>query len=211
MDDQVKSAKRIRWFKYAVLIFIILVVVLAVWLVPRGIPFWLFTTQDVVVLMVALLLISLFIERSVEVIIKAWRGSRKEELALLFNSAKKKLKEASEQNEKTKASADYHDQALAVTRYSSETRNLAFLTAFAFGIAISALGIRVLQPLVDPAVFKSLSRSQLALFTGMDTLLTGALLGGGSNGIHKILDMFLTFVDQTRSRLKESPGTAGEK
>jgi len=208
VDDQKRSDKKIKWFKYAVLSLIILVVVLAVWLVPRGIPFWLFTTQDVVVLLVSLFLISLFIERSVELIIKAWRGSRKEELTLLFNSAKKKLKEASEQNEKLKASADYHDRAMAATMYGSETRNLAFLRAFAFGIAISALGIRVLQPLVDPAVFKSLSRIQLALFTGMDTLLTGALLGGGSNGIHKILDMFLTFVDQTRSRLKE-PGGLG--
>lgn len=136
---------------------------------------------------------------------KAWRGKEKQEYISEINSEKRKLKQAA-------GSEDILDKATKkLESHSAETRSLAFLTAFAFGIVISALGIRVFQPLVDPAVFKTIGNVQKALFTGIDTLLTGALLGGGSNGIHKILDVFLSKVDQIRSDLKKGKGKTKEK
>ena len=37
----------------------------------------------------------------------------------------------------------------------------------------------------------------------LDTLVTGALLGGGSEGIHKILDAVLSFIDKYRSKARK--------
>jgi hypothetical protein len=67
---------------------------------------------------------------------------------------------------------------------------------------ISGLGIRTLEPLVDPEVFKGLNIVQMRLFVAIDVFINGALLGGGSNGIHKIIDLFLTQVDIKRKPSK---------
>lgn len=57
--------------------------------------------------------------------------------------------------------------------------------------------------LVDPDFWVDLSFAQKNAFSGMDVLLTGALLGGGANGIHKVRDLFLSYVDKARYRTKE--------
>ena len=87
--------------------------------------------------------------------------------------------------------------------YSAQTKTLAMLTAFGLGIAVSALGVRALQPLIDPAVFRGLGIWQRALFIGADTLVTGALLGSGSEGIHKILDLFTSTAQQYLDKIKK--------
>ena len=87
--------------------------------------------------------------------------------------------------------------------YSAQSKTLAMLTAFGLGIAVSALGVRALQPLIDPAVFRGLGIWQRALFIGADTLVTGALLGSGSEGIHKILDLFTSTAQQYLDKIKK--------
>ena len=56
--------------------------------------------------------------------------------------------------------------------------------------------------MIDPAVFKTLTTLQKSLFYGVDALITGALLGGGSKGIHEIIEAFLNTVEKYRDNLK---------
>jgi len=37
----------------------------------------------------------------------------------------------------------------------------------------------------------------------MDVLLTGAVISGGADGIHKIVAIFTSFADSTKNKLKE--------
>jgi hypothetical protein len=67
---------------------------------------------------------------------------------------------------------------------------------------VAALGVRVLQLFVDPAVFDALSGLQRRLFCTVDVLLTGALLGGGADGLHKLVRVFTTFMDSTAELAK---------
>jgi hypothetical protein len=66
------------------------------------------------------------------------------------------------------------------------------------------VGVRGLQPLVVTESFAQLPANQMHVFRIMDVLLTGGLIGGGSDGIHKVLQVFLDYTDKTRSRIKTS-------
>ena len=44
---------------------------------------------------------------------------------------------------------------------------------------------------------------QAPIFHGVDILITGGLLGGGSQGIHKIIALITDFVDVTRAKVKQ--------
>jgi len=125
-----------------------------------------------------------------------WRGKDKQSL----------LTEIYIQKEQSLAMSDDKRNAIkAYDTHSAETRVLSLLTALGLGVVISALGVRVIQPFVDPDQFDELGRMQKALFSCADTFVSGAMLGGGSEGIHKILDTILTWFDKSRARLKNNP------
>lgn len=193
--------KRLKLFKSLIGILIVVIILLSILFFPKSIPFWPFNVSDIVVLLVSLFLISLFIERTVEVIIIVFREKDKQELINDLNSERKKAEQSAKEVPKDKP-AHEDEAARKLNNYNAETKTLAIPIAFTLGIVISALGIRVLQPLIDPAIFKTLSTLQKALFTGADTLVTGALLGGGSKGIHEIMEAFLNTVEKYRSYIK---------
>ena len=70
------------------------------------------------------------------------------------------------------------------------------------GIIVSALGVRAIGMLVDPAVFAKLPAFQRSAFKVTDVVLTGALLGGGADGLHKIVSVFTNFMDVTAKKVK---------
>lgn len=191
-----------KLYKIMIVILTIAVVLLAIRFVPKNLPFWQFTMRDIVILLISLSLVALFIERAVEIIIIVSREKDKQQLLNNISSEKRKSelkakKGVREITAKEEEAINKHDN------YSTDTKTIAMPTAFAIGIIISALGFRALQPLVDPAVFKTLGSAQKALFIGIDTLITGALLGGGSKGMHEIVETFLNWVQIRRKILKE--------
>jgi hypothetical protein len=179
-----------------------IIVILTIIFYPKNLPFWQFSVWDVVILLVSLTLIATFIERAVEVVIIVCRERTKQSMLTAVNMAKLKvglkLKKGA-----TEFTVDEKQATEELENYKAATKSLALPIAFAFGIAISAVGIRVLQPLVDPAVFRQLTTLQKSLFTGIDTFITGALLGGGSKGMHEIVEAFLNTVEKYRRNLKK--------
>jgi hypothetical protein len=139
-----------------------------------------------------LALVALFIERSLEVVVTAWRGGDAETKQLAVDNA---AAEAKADTSKLPALAT---AKTALTNYKSETRQIAFPAALILGIIISALGIRGLGTLLDTTVFAALPGPQQRGFTIVDVLLTGSLLGGGSDFVHKVITTFTDLLDATK-------------
>jgi hypothetical protein len=189
------------FFKALLWLLIIIVLVLTIIFYPKNLPFWQFNVTDVVILLVSLFLVAAFIERAVEVVIVVWRDKGRKQLEKVLYLERLKTEKAKKDGSREITRAE-EEATKKLENYKAETGSTAMPLAFVLGIIISALGIRALQPLVDPAVFKTLTMAQKTLFTGIDTLITGALLGGGSKGIHEIIEAFLNTVEKYRENLK---------
>lgn len=196
-------------------------------------------------LLTSLFIVSLFLERSLEVFITTWRGPTSEKLnnkiqEYLSTISKLNSIEGSQVRVKEEALAEgikevakgdlSHPNTLKATEYLAQTKveSLKLETAFAnlrqiqqdqsgyklatrcialcsnllIGILISTTGILTLGYL-----FESPEESfRLTLFGTIDVLLTGGLIAGGSDGIHRILQAVITFMDATAKRAKgETP------
>lgn len=55
-------------------------------------------------------------------------------------------------------------------------------------LRLAAVGVRALQPFAEPNAFAQLPEYQRYLFTGVDVLLSAALLAGGADGIQAQTD-----------------------
>jgi hypothetical protein len=44
---------------------------------------------------------------------------------------------------------------------------------------------------------------QVLIFHVLDTILTGGLIAGGSDGIHKLTGVFTAFLEETRNQIKD--------
>jgi len=127
---------------------------------------------DVAHLLIPLCLIAVLVERVLEVLLTAWRGASAAEL-------KDRLRRGCGAEE----TARTHSQQLRA--YKSQTQRLALIGGTALGVAIALAGVRILHPLLGPA--GASPGWQRAALTAIDVLLTGALLGGGSHGVHRAL------------------------
>ena len=171
-----------RWPTAGVLGAIAIILYLVVASNPGLVRFWPFSAAEFVQAMTPLLLISLFVERALEIVIKGVRGGEEEKRA--------------------RAAAADPTQADALTDYKAQTRAFAFGAALLICIIISAVGVRALELVTDPAVFKALTSAQRSAFQVIDVLLTGALLAGGADGLHKIVTLFTDNIDALKKRAK---------
>ena len=141
-------------------------------------------------MLTALLIVSLILERALEVFVTTWRGP-----------AAKKMGEEM----KSLTGADRERKGLEKTEYKSSTQRVALWTGLTLGLLVSAVGIRTLQALVDPTALDQLPKAQAAAFSLLDVLLTGGLIAGGSEGIHKITQVFTNFMEATAEKAKGEP------
>lgn len=91
--------------------------------------------------------------------------------------------------------------------YKVETRIIAIRLAFASGILISLIGFRTLEPLISwgpDLTVRNMASWQAIAFMWTDVMLTGGVIAGGSEGIHKIANAFGSFIDRTNNRIEES-------
>ena len=140
---------------------------------PKLVAFWPNSITDIAQLLMPLFLVAAFMERALEVFITAWREGGKSRLA-----------------------------EIELQQYKDETQRMAFIASLVLGIVISTSGIRALELFVDPGSLERLGSIQRSLFTTIDVLLTGALLGGGSEGIHRVINIITNYVDSTANKFK---------
>jgi hypothetical protein len=94
---------------------------------------------------------------------------------------------------------DINEKERQRAAYKSDTRIIALWTSLLFGLLMSAIGIRSIEPLV---VIDLDNPIQVVIFRCLDALLTGGLIAGGSEGIHKLIKVFLDFMEATSKQIK---------
>lgn len=133
-----------------------------------------------------LYIVALFVERALEVLLKAWRQGGKARL-----------------EEKARA-ADDADRAAAETElreYRAGTQRRALLVGLTLGILVSVSGVRLLGPIFEFA--GAAAPFQRAVFQFTDIILTAGLIAGGSAAIHDLMALIHDFLRARRRRAKE--------
>jgi ABC-type uncharacterized transport system YnjBCD permease subunit len=122
-----------------------------------------------------LFLITLFLERALEVYMLTFRKPGEDQYA----GNEEKLAE-----------------------YKHDTRKIALLSALIMGILISMVGIRGIGPFI---YFKENTIPwQQTWFQILDILLTGGVIAGGSDFIHKMLQIITSFMDTITAAQKST-------
>lgn len=186
------------------------------------IPFEDVTPEAVTSTLAVLLLVSLFIERLIEVVVsnarkekriplenevRAKQSDKKEgelrleelrknfeiaapenqdNIAEQMNKVRNRLGSGLQSQGSLEASLNRAQDALQV--YRGETRRLAMVTSIFLGLFAAFAGVRGLAPFVSEPL--SELGSIAVWFHSVDVILTAALLGGGSGGIHALTSAF---------------------
>ena len=163
--------------------FVILALVIVVWLYgdtlkaiqPKsdGSPFFIALTQ-----LGILYIIALFVERALEVLIKAWRQGGKARLEQEVDDGQRKRK---------------------LEEYKAGTKRRALLVGLTLGLLVSLSGVRLLGPIFQ---FSSISAFQEALFHFTDIIITAGLIAGGSSTIHELMALIDDFLKASRNRAR---------
>jgi hypothetical protein len=170
------------------------VVVFAVFLRWGGISFSIKLT-DIMNVLSPLILTAGFIERAVEVLVSPWRDAGATTFQNAVDSAK-----AATVPDPTRVQQAKDD----LTKYKGTTQRYAFATSLTLGLAIGIAGVRSLWPLLDTTKFNSLSTTQQHYFLVADLVLTAALLAGGADGIHSVVEAFTSYFDVSAKKTQQA-------
>jgi hypothetical protein len=182
------------------------VVLLAVIFIRFPICFKDFSFSDFTQLVGKLLLIAVFLERSLDVFLTTFRAHGSEELQREIRRIKTDLSKFIEKNGNVSAAKRVsYDGKLEIERqklaaFKSKTRIIALWSGFTVGIILGCIGVRSLDCLLDKEVFSGLPVFQQKAFQFIDILLTGGVLAGGSDSIHKIFDVYTTYMHTSSSK-----------
>ncbi len=189
-------------------------------LTPNLFIFKSFGFDEVAQLLTFLALIALFLERALEVFINTWRRPREEEIENDIQSCERIIAElktkadsgvsAVESASENSTKDELGKLLLNRAKYKSQTRKVALWTALFIGLLISGVGIRSLETLINLKELKEFPpdqqpifyAEQVCIFRVLDTLLTGGLIAGGSDGIHKITQVLAVFLEETRNKIQ---------
>lgn len=159
-------------------------------------------------LLLRLFVLALVIERSLEVYVNTCRAAAADRLWQEESRCRRNVAQAEEarreaSGETARAAADEASRsARAQLRaavdgriaYRAATRARTLWASLLAGLALAALGVRILAPLV-PTPARDLDPWRAHLLAALDALLTGGLLAGGSEGVHKLTAAVTAFLD----------------
>lgn len=152
---------------------------------------------DLVTRMSPLILASAFIERAVEILVSPWRDTQAAKLAGAIAAIKNRVVDMSDPTailQMAKNTADLQAASAVLDEYRGETQRYAFSVSLVLSFCAAAVGVRALFPFLDVTVFqKHASVMQQACFRNYDVLITTALLAGGADGLHSIINSITSF------------------
>jgi hypothetical protein len=164
---------------------------------PAPVLFKPVTQQSFLGTMSWLFIVALFVERAVEVIISVLRDAGAAPLETQVDAAQKKIKE---QARVTPGSVAYLDELqraqAALSTYRAGTKEIALCISFVLGLFVSLAGVRALDAIVNSVP------SNNWLFPIADILLTGAIVAGGSDGVHQMMNVFTNFLSSAADKAK---------
>jgi len=194
-------------------------------------------------LITSLVLLSLLVERGIEVFVAIWWGKLQNKLNSDINKLQKALGLEQTEFQPVKLLEDIQHSDInisrtlglnptletqSVTDTTSEEilkqqlqdqlikhesyqgllrlriKNFAVWTAWLTGLCLSLAGIRVLEWLFVPAsITLPVPPIQESIFHFLDILLTGSLIAGGSDGIHRVFNVFNNFSTTLATRAQD--------
>ncbi len=129
-----------------------------------------------------LMAIAAFMERALEVFVTGLRGGETQRIERALES-----ETDPEQEEEIRE---------ALEEYRHRTRRITFVIAVSVGLMISTLGVRSLEPFLVVDAMKQMAAWQASWLSAIDVAITAALLGGGSDGIHKLVKLVTDYLDE---------------
>ena len=173
---------------------------------------------DVGKALLGFLLVSLFVERAIQVYKNVWREPGKAERLHKVRATNtaieiKRKSLGADSEAKGKAALveakelveEKVDAVRDLNAYQSQTREQVTWGGLLLGLVIALCGVRALDVfVVDDAPLKP-EFWQYYLFGAVDVLVTGALIGGGADGIHRIISVFTTYADETKRQMEGQP------
>ena len=157
-------------------------------------------------LLATIFVVTLFMERAQEVILTTMRARGSEQLELTIRKFKRAIQRQKKIAPEKAIEEHFYDQLedarIEKMDYRASTRVLALRVGLLFGLMISIAGVRSIGVLVDEAVLSQLSSLQLRMFNVVDVLLTGGVMAGGSDGIHKMTELYRSYVEINVKRNK---------
>jgi len=186
----------------AVVALAILIVVPIFWTF-QSVGFKPFQTGDYASVFSQLLIIAVFMERALEFFINLWREPGKAELAHRLEDHEQQyaVLEDKSSEEAKKLQNDIAELKYSQQLYGSQTFRISLWSSFLFGLVVSTVGVRALQSVVGDV--SGLAQPQQAIFHFIDVLLTGCLISGGSEGIHKIAGLYNKFMETSTNKVKK--------
>jgi hypothetical protein len=157
-----------------------------------------FPMESLVGFIAKLWAIAFFVERFVEVLLTPWRDPERRRMTARLKQAK-----AKPENGQPDSVGEISNCENELCEYKGQTMQIAFLVALALGMTISAFGLRGLEFFVDPNSMRT-SSVQMFVFRGLDVLVTGALLAGKAEGLHKMISVFTSQLDKAAERVKSA-------
>jgi hypothetical protein len=98
------------------------------------------------------------------------------------------------------ATADASSADATITSYRAVTKQYAYAISLLLGIFVAYCGVRGLADLCGTHAFSNAHDGQKLVFDIVDVVLTAAVLAGGANGIHSIVNAVTTFADATSDK-----------
>lgn len=196
---QTTTLGSLRWPKPLVstaIFGVVAITLFAIFLRWGGLSFSIKPTEVLNVLS-PLILTAGFVERAVEVLISPWRDAGANKLQNAVDAAK-----ASVPPDPVKVQTASDE----LSEYKGTTQQYAFVTSLILGLAIGIAGVRTLWPLLDSTKFVSISLSQQNYFLVVDVVLTAALLAGGADGIHSVVQAFTSFFNASAKKAQQAAG-----
>lgn len=143
-----------------------------------------------------LLLISLFVERAIEMFLSAWRSEAADKKDLEIKHLNEKINAVGGKSIENRDVVYKELKKLEAERsqYSAKSRTYALWAGLIIGALISLIGIRTLNNII---VVKDLAGIQKQLFISVDILLTASVLAGGSEAINKLMKVYNSFMNTT--------------
>ena len=130
-----------------------------------------------------LYIIALFVERAIEVLIKAWRQGGKISL-----------------EENKVSNPDDPQTKNELEKYKVGTQRRALLVALTLGILVSLAGVRLLGPIFGVDSSDQQWGIQQGIFQFTDIVITAGLIAGGSTTIHELMALIDDFLKTTRKQ-----------
>ncbi len=166
--------------------------------IPTGLTLKDFDPQATAGILAWLFIVALFVERAVEVLVMVLRDGEADQLKTDVDAEQAKideLKKTTAQAPDTSAGLTQAQKAL--TAYRAVTKQIALSLGLLLGVLVSLAGVRALSAVVA-------APSNHWLYIAMDVFITGAVLAGGSEGIHQMANVITNFLQATANKVQPS-------